>query len=478
MSRTRHKWTREEVVEYLSKFGFVLVSESVPNTTTKLHMKCAVGHDVYMSFHTFRSGGNRCAECSGKKRPSFEKLKSSFETVGYRLISKKYVNQHTKLQYECDKGHYNHITWSNFNKGHRCPDCARNKKFEYVEVQNFFEEAGLSLLSTKYYNCSKPLDFVCEKGHKSRISLANLRTGYGCNVCARSGISKQEWELVDRYKGLGIEVVHSDRSVIGPLELDLYFPANNVAVEYCGLYWHSELGGHKDKYYHLQKRRLCEEKGIRLITVFGDEYRKNKSTVLSRIDNALGISAKRIMGRKTTLVLPVRRDVNEFLSSYHLQGFAPYKAAFGLEYEGVLIAVATVSALTRAHTGAHSTLELKRLCFTPGVVVQGGASKLFRPIVEYAVSNGYTSIKSYCDMRYGNPFNPVYEKLGFRLVSESKPSPSYIDTSKYLERINCYSLRKTPEERLTGKTEWELRRAQGYDRIWDCGHRSYIYEIK
>jgi hypothetical protein len=39
------------------------------------------------------------------------------------------------------------------------------------------------------------------------------------------------------------------------------------------------------------------------------------------------------------------------------------------------------------------------------------------------------------------------------------------------------SLRKTPEERLTGKSEVELRVEQGYNRIWDCGHRTYIIEI-
>lgn len=63
------------------------------------------------------------------------------------------------------------------------------------------------------------------------------------------------------------------------------------------------------------------------------------------------------------------------------------------------------------------------------------------------MSNGYLFIKSYADMRYANPFNSSYERIGFK------------------------------EERLTGKTEWELRHDQGFDRIWDCGHRTYLFVV-
>ena len=77
-------------------------------------------------------------------------------------------------------------------------------------------------------------------------------------------------------------------------------------------------------------------------------------------------------------------------------------------------------------------------------------------------------------MRYGNIFKPVYEVLGFTLEGYTKYTPHYTKSGKRYRNI---SLRKTPEERLTGKTEWELRKEQGYDRIWDCGHRTYIYKI-
>ena len=99
---------------------------------------------------------------------------------------------------------------------------------------------------------------------------------------------------------------------------------------------------------------------------------------------------------------------------------------------------------------------------------------MFKKLKDYAVLNNYKQVRSYCDMRYGNPFSPVYEKLGFEFLTESKYTPHYFKAQK---RYRNQSLRKTEAERLTGKTEAALRREQGFRRIWDCGHRTYIYNL-
>jgi hypothetical protein len=148
---------------------------------------------------------------------------------------------------------------------------------------------------------------------------------------------------------------------------------------------------------------------------------------------------------------------------------------YGLFYQDELVCVGSLGEIGRKHTSTDTTLELKRFCTLPGVSVVGGVGKLFKRMTAYASIHGYTHIKSYCDMRYGNIFNPVYEVIGFTLDNFTKYTPHYFKSGK---RYRNFSLRKTAEERLTGKTEWELRQAQGYDRIWDCGHRTYIYTLK
>jgi hypothetical protein len=118
--------------------------------------------------------------------------------------------------------------------------------------------------------------------------------------------------------------------------------------------------------------------------------------------------------------------------------------------------------------------ELKRMASLPFLNIVGGFGKLFSAAKKYLEASDFTDIKSYCDNRYAS-LNPVYGVLGFSLLGETKYTPHYIFGSK---RIRNQRLAKTKQERLSGKTEWELRQEQGYDRIWDVGHKTYLYVLK
>ena len=275
------------------------------------------------------------------------------------------------------------------------------------------------------------------------------------------------------------QVSHNNRSLIAPLELDIYVPSKKLAIEYCGLYWHSEIAGGKPRNYHRMKLDMCTERGVRLITIFEDEYLNKPDVVKSRIANALGCIEKRIYARECTVSIIDNSTANVFLDRYHLQGRSRAKVSFGLFFDGELLQVLTLGSVSRGHASKVNgykveMLELKRFSSKPYVVVVGGAGKLFSAAKKFAISNGFNYIKSYSDSRYANVTSSVYDTLGFSCVGETKYTPHYILNNT---RFRNQSLRKTPEERLTGKTEWELRSEQGYDRIWDCGHKTYLYEL-
>lgn len=73
---------------------------------------------------------------------------------------------------------------------------------------------------------------------------------------------------------LGYKVERSNRSLIKPLEIDLYIPEKNIGIEFNGNYWHDS--NHKDKYYHQRKLNKCIEKGITLINIFGHEWKEKE----------------------------------------------------------------------------------------------------------------------------------------------------------------------------------------------------------
>lgn len=89
-------------------------------------------------------------------------------------------------------------------------------------------------------------------------------------------------------------MIRNTRKVISPFELDIFFPAERIAIEYCGLYWHSSQ--YKDSAYHFNKFKLCDDLNIKLITIFQDEWRYNKEFVKILI--------------KSYLIDPVKLDGN------------------------------------------------------------------------------------------------------------------------------------------------------------------------
>jgi hypothetical protein len=219
----------------------------------------------------------------------------------------------------------------------------------------------------------------------------------------------------------------------------------------------------------------CFEKGIRLITVFEDEIRDKFDIVVSRILQAVGLIPNRMYARKCEVRDIDSKLANKFFSDNHIQGRTQPKKSWGLFYNNELVQVCSIGKFIRKHVANELSIELKRFCSKKGTTIVGGFSKLFKQVITYCTDNNYKFIRSYCDMRYGNIFSPVYELSNFELNGFTKYTPHYVKNGK---RYRNFSLRKTEEERLTNKTEFQLRLEQGYDRIWDCGHRTYVYRLE
>jgi len=347
-------------------------------------------------------------------------------------------------------------------------------------VREYVEQFGYKLLSNEYINNDAPIKLLCPEGHEWETTFHRFKDAAArCFYCYLENkyTSRPEQKILDYFieNYPNVKLIHGDRKQIAPKELDIYFPDYRVAVEVCGLYWHSEISGRKSKSYHYDKLIECYNKGIRLITVFEDEINNKFEIVMSRILNTLNLLNKKYYARKCKVREITNKEANKFYRLYHLQGSTQAVKSWGLFHNNELLQVASVGKVIRKHTSSNDTLELKRFCTKIFVSVVGGFSKLFKVIVNYCKSIGIRYIKSYCDMRYSNIFNPIYEIVGFSLIDYTKYTPHYIKRGKRFRNI---SLRKTAEERKLGLTEFELRLRQGYDRIWDCGHRTYIYNIE
>lgn len=276
--------------------------------------------------------------------------------------------------------------------------------------------------------------------------------------------SHQETQLSDYIKTLCDDVIVGNRNIIKPRELDIYIPSMKLAIEYNGLYFHSEM--YKPSDYHVEKTDQCNVKGIQLVHVYEDDWLYKKDIVKSRIINLLGKS-ERIYARKCVIKEVKSKEANKFLDDNHIQGKCRSKFKYGLFYNDEL-----VSLMTFGKSRFANEFELIRFCNKLNTTVIGGASKLFKHFTN--THNDIKRIISYADRSWS--VGGLYEKLGFEFDSITSPGYSYINGNIRENRMKYQKHKLVDEGYDKNMTEHEIMLSRKMYRIYDSGNLKYIWE--
>ena len=128
------------------------------------------------------------------KKYTYEEVQYFFLNKNLKLLSEVYFNNLQKLKYKCLKcGHEGLKQLSSLNSGSGCPSCAGNLTYAYEQVKDLFLNKNLKLLSTEYKNTRQKLEYQCLKcGRKGTKSLKHLSNTFGCKKCgAEKGQNKK-----------------------------------------------------------------------------------------------------------------------------------------------------------------------------------------------------------------------------------------------------------------------------------------------
>jgi hypothetical protein len=318
----------------------------------------------------------------------------------------------------------------------------------------------------------------CNNIYKNRFY--NLQIGYGkCPYCFPKNSHKSKGEneilsfLKNSYPYLSIyqsykKLRNSENKL---LELDIYIPEKKIAIEFNGLYWHSEKILTDPINYHINKTNICNINGINLLHIFEDEWYNKKHILKKMISHKLNISKKQKIYARNCYIKEIDSTAkNKFLDDNHIQGRDSAKIKLGLFLKGTykLISVMTFTGknLSRGTINISDyTWDLSRFAIDLNYIVIGAAGKLLK---YFTNTYRWDSIFSYADLRYST--GDLYYKLGFENISQTKPSYWYVDNQG--RRYHRFNLRKRPDE-PKDVPEWKLRHEQGYYRIWDCGHLKF-----
>ena len=319
------------------------------------------------------------------------------------------------------------------------------------------------------YTGSKiPMAFECSAGHVFKTIPNVVQQGHWCPSCAHVGPSKGQLEVYGYVQALAPDVLLGDRRVIAPMELDVYDVRAACAVEYSGLYHHSDAV-QTERTRHLRKALMCRAAGIKLLAVFEDEWRTKRPLVEAMIRWRLGrFSGVRLNARDLELVRLDRNcDFEEFFDRNHLDGHALASFAYGLRHNGRLVCCASY------RTNFNGELEIARLATDYDVAVRGGAGRVI------AAQSG--DLITFSNNRLSD--GAVYRRLGFEHVADNPPSYWYTDGVERIWRFRCRRrndpeiLAAFPTETLQARGGVFSREFFGDDRplfkIYDYGHRKW-----
>ena len=287
-----------------------------------------------------------------------------------------------------------------------------------------------------------------------------------CFPTKNFGKSKLEVDFLDWISTLTAMAVYSkNRSQLKKRELDIWLPDLKLAIEICGSYWHNDQ--HLEKNYHQEKLFMCNERGIKLLTLFDFDLKK-KHIIEGLIKNNLHLEPVRIPARKCQISPITSSQAVEFNNVHHLRGHAPASHHYGMFFQDELVAVSSWSKPRYTKT---AQLELIRLCSRSPI--QGLLGKMTHHVSR---DLGINTIISYVDLRYGD--GRSYLASGYSYVTTTKPGYWYVDGN-----LQCFHRSSFMKKNLAkypnyheSKTEFDIMDELGYNRICDCGNKLFQWE--
>jgi len=289
--------------------------------------------------------------------------------------------------------------------------------------------------------------------------------------------SNLEQIIKDFLNKKNIKHIDGDRTILEGKEIDIFLPEFNLGIEINGNYFHSELGGDKTKFYHINKTTLSNNKNTTLIHFYEDEILLKTDIVISKLSSKLNLN-NTIYGRKCVIKEITKKESTFFLNENHLQGNTIDKIRYGLFYENNLVSVMTFGKKRKSLGNKiknDGEYELVRFCNKKFINVVGGFSKILKHFIKL---HSPIKIETFADIRWSgvNSLKTVYHKNNFTYVRQTPPNYWYIKTDKYINRQHRFSFRKdvlVREGYDKELTEWDIMKLKGYDRIWDCGSLKY-----
>ena len=386
----------------------------------------------------------------------------------------------------------NHLKKMHKSKGYFYPRQSHLKNLENLNKnfiqENFIDENNYFLLN----------DFMEYFGYTDSTEPYKYMKKFGIQYTKINRVSRAEKELLNYIKSLyDGDIIENSQEIISPLELDIYIPEKNLAIEFNGIYWHS-IGIQdyeqeniqkiqKLKKLHKLKSDKCEEQGINLFHIFEYDWNhpKRKEIIKSQIKYKLDKIDKKYYARNCYIKEIDSTLSSRFLENNHIQGNSPSSIKLGL-FDKKTNELVSVMTFGKSRYNKNIEYELIRFASKINTVVIGAGSKLFQYFVK---KYNPVSVVSYANRNFSSTFDNIYKTLGFQFIKNNKgnlifikPGPineySVINrqslTKKKLIHLKEKNIIEIPDEDINKSANYILLKNK-YRILYGPGNGTYIW---
>ncbi len=471
--------------------------------TTKGSLKCSPEHKIYIKGRGYVKAKHLVVGDLGlKKHPNTDYLKHSHGTrktiehvlsktrifSNITVLSNTYTTNQEIMDFNCSEHGNFKRKWikvsDRINKNlNPCQKCNIKKqvndmKLTKKDVTDYVNSTDFEFISMEdYKGCRKTsLKLKCSKGHIFDVSVNNFKTTRSCTKC--SCVSSKGQNAIYNYvktiyKG---DVVLNDRKTIKPLEIDIYIPEFNLAIEFDGLYWHCEtVKPHIKKRVMEKNAMLCKNK-TNVLMIFEDEWNNpvKQELIKSMIKHRLGIFSEKLRASKLEIKkINKNKEYKGFFDKYHLDGHTQASFAYGL-----FLGDKMVSCMSFRKSFSDKAWEIARFATDYNYKIHGNAGKMVK---SFSKEFGERLV-TFSNNRLSS--GKTYQVLGFKEITKTtEPSYYYTDFKTRLWRFKCRRINdlEIKSQYPTEKTQAEggvfsrkyLGHSRALHKIYDYGHRKW-----
>lgn len=459
-----------------TKYGKLTIAEQIelpPGSHKKVLWSCDCGKTTEVQARYVLSGViktcNKCNLLEG------DVLKYNRLTLRDLISIKSGSNK--KVWWKCDCGNESFAQAVAVVSGRTksCGKCHITYRAKWLENQDKIRALRTPIQPENIPDCCPVALEVIQKvsePFRARCRLCNgeyfprwsgIRSGVsltcGCSTSRVSSGQAQIYSFIKNELQISADLEHP----VGNLVYDIFVSSQHLVIEFNGIKWHSRRDSKKRD---LEKYKNALAHGKSFLMFFEDEWRDSPEKVKNFLRNRLSSDRPCSVRPSKTEIRQIHwKECDPIYDKFHYIGRAKAPINYGIFLDGELIGACSFKRPTRQ--SSHDW-ELIRMVMNPAYRVHGVFAKTIK---RFLVDHNPKSIVSFSDNRLFS--GEVYKHLGFKF--DGKVPPDYY-WAKSDKRYHKSGLRKTEAEKTTGKTEIELREAQGYNRIWDLGKKRWVYD--